>query len=46
MFTLVAVVPENHPLRAASEIALDRYKEELNFCKGIHDAVVLRDCFI
>ncbi|WP_058300593.1 LysR family transcriptional regulator [Gorillibacterium timonense] len=38
---MVAIVPENHPLKSQSEINLEHCRNDLIFCKGGHESAVL-----
>ncbi|MBW4080538.1 LysR family transcriptional regulator [Paenibacillus sp. S150] len=39
--SMAAILPENHPLQLEREVSLEDYRNELIFCKGGHEAVVL-----
>lgn len=39
--SMVAILPENHPLKSEKEIRLADYKNDLIFCKGGHETAVL-----
>ncbi|MGQ3477716.1 LysR family transcriptional regulator [Paenibacillus sp. TY11] len=39
--SMVAIIPENHPLKAEREVSLEQHKDELIFCKGGHESAVL-----
>ncbi|MGG1618197.1 LysR family transcriptional regulator [Paenibacillus sp. NRS-1782] len=39
--SMVAIIPENHPLQAEHEVSLEQNRNDLIFCKGGHESAVL-----
>ncbi|MGW8957215.1 LysR substrate-binding domain-containing protein [Paenibacillus sp. NPDC055715] len=39
--SMVAIIPENHPLPAEHEVSLEKNRNDLIFCKGGHESAVL-----